>query len=233
MPTESQQKFDFLLELCNDGILIVQDGKIKESNHLMAKMCGYVVDEVIDTEFASFFHPDNIAQIERICAKVISNANAIEVHDITLLCKNGLKLNAEITAGYFVYNQHPAVLVIVRDISDGVRSEKEQIKSKKLDSISALSNGIAHDYNNLLTAIIGNISLARVNLSSEHQAFKLLSQALAASETAKYLTQERYVKIYFEDHGHGSRRYRYLIQWILHRSLRNGLSSVWLQGYCP
>lgn len=199
----------------------------------MAKMCGYVVDEVIDTEFASFFHPDNIAQIERICAKVISNANAIEVHDITLLCKNGLKLNAEITAGYFVYNQHPAVLVIVRDISDGVRSEKEQIKSKKLDSISALSNGIAHDYNNLLTAIIGNISLARVNLSSEHQAFKLLSQALAASETAKYLTQGRYVKIYFEDHGHGSRRYRYLIQWILHRSLRNGLSSVWLQGYCP
>ena len=187
---ESQQKFDFLLELCNDGILIVQDGKIKESNHLMAKMCGYAVDEVLDTEFASFFHPDDIAQIERICAAVIGDANAIEVHDITPMCKNGLKLQAEITAGHFVYNQHPAVLFIVRDISDRIRSENARAKSRKLDSITALSGGIAHDYNNLLTAIIGNISLAQVNLSPEHKAFILLSQALAASKTAKHLTRK-------------------------------------------
>ena len=187
---ESQQKYEFLLELCADGILIVQDGKIKESNHLMAKMCGYLVEEVLDTEFASFFRADNIGRIETICSRVIDDANAIEIHDITLMCKNGLKLNDEITAGHFVYNQRCAILLIVRDISDRIRTEKDLQKSKKLDSIAAMSGGIAHDYDSLLTAIIKNISLARLNLSPGHKAFMLLSQALEASETAKHLTQK-------------------------------------------
>jgi len=61
---------------------------------------------------------------------------------------------------------------------------------QKLDSIAALSGGIAHDYNNLLTSIIGNISLAQTYLSKDEKAFKLLDHALAASETARNLTQK-------------------------------------------
>jgi PAS domain S-box-containing protein len=188
--SESQQKYEFLLELCHDGILIVQDGKIKESNHLMAKMCGYAAEEILDTEFASFFQPDDMARIEKICAKAIQDTNSIEIHEATLMCKNGIKLFAELSAGHFVYNQQPAILFIVRDISDRVQSQKELEKTRNLDSIAALSGGIAHDYNNLLTAIIGNISLAQANLAPEHKAFLVLSQALNASNTAKHLTQK-------------------------------------------
>jgi hypothetical protein len=38
---------------------------------------------------------------------------------------------------------------------------EELKRHRTLDSIAALSGGIAHDYNNLLTAIIGNITLDR------------------------------------------------------------------------
>ena len=51
---EGQQKYEFLLELCHNGILIVQDGKIKESNHLMAEMCGYAVEELLDRNSQAF-----------------------------------------------------------------------------------------------------------------------------------------------------------------------------------
>lgn len=59
-----------------------------------------------------------------------------------------------------------------------------------LDSIAALSGGIAHDYNNLLTAIIGNITLARRYLDPDDKAIRLLDQALQASEAARKLTQK-------------------------------------------
>ena len=136
---ESQQKYEFLLELCNDGILIVQDGKIRESNHLMAKLCGYAVEEVLDTEFTSFFHPDDMDRIERIFARVIDDANSIEIHETALMCKNGIKIFAELTAGQFVYNQEPAVLFMVRDISERIQSENELEKGRKMASIAALS----------------------------------------------------------------------------------------------
>ena len=187
---ESQQKYEFLLELCHDGILIVQDGKIRESNHLMAKMCGYAVDEVLDTEFASFFHPDDMDWLEKISARVINDANFIEIHESALMCKNGIKISVELTAGQFVYNQEPAVLFMVREISDRTQDDNKLEKNGELDSMAALSGGIAHDYNNLLTAIIGNISRARANLPPEHKAFRMLSEALTASNAARNLTHQ-------------------------------------------
>ena len=187
---ESQQKYEFLLELCHDGILIVQDGKIRESNHLMAKMCGYSVEEVLDTELASFLHPEDMQWVEKIYARVVDDANAIEIHETAFMCKNGIKIFAEVTAGLFVYNQEPAVLLMVREISDRIQKDNDREKSSDIGSMAALSGGIAHDYNNLLTAIIGNISQARANLPREHKAFMMLSQALTATNTAKNLTHQ-------------------------------------------
>jgi signal transduction histidine kinase len=63
-------------------------------------------------------------------------------------------------------------------------------RTRQLESIAALSGGIAHDYNNLLTAIIGNISLAQTYLDPDDRVFLLLNQALTASKTAKDLTQK-------------------------------------------
>jgi PAS domain S-box-containing protein len=154
---ESQQKYEFLLELCQDGILILQDGKIRESNYLMAKMCGYAVEEVLDTELASFLHPDDMQWMEKIYARVIDDANAIEIHETAFLCKNGIKIFAEVTAGQFVYNQQPAVLFMVREINDRVQASDEQGNNNAIGSMAALSGGIRHDYNHLLNAIVGKI----------------------------------------------------------------------------
>lgn len=51
---------------------------------------------------------------------------------------------------------------------------------RQLESIAALSGGIAHDYNNLLTAIMGNISLALEQAPADAPFCPLLEQALAA-----------------------------------------------------
>ena len=69
-------------------------------------------------------------------------------------------------------------------------SDRQDLKRqiRQLESIAALSGGIAHDYNNLLTAIMGNISLALAHVESDARLSDLLEQALAASRTAKTLT---------------------------------------------
>jgi nitrogen-specific signal transduction histidine kinase/CheY-like chemotaxis protein len=64
---------------------------------------------------------------------------------------------------------------------------KRQIR--QLESIVALSGGVAHDYNNLLTAIMGNISLAMEHVAPGSEIAAMLEQALAASGVAKTLTR--------------------------------------------
>ena len=184
----NQEKHDLLLELSNDGILIVQNGKIREINDLMAQMCGYSVEEVLDTDFASFFQAEDMMLFESLYEHLIADPNAVEVHEVVLMCKNGHKLNVEITAGRFVYKKNPAILLVIKDTTDHINAQKALEKSRQWASIAALSGGIAHDYNNLLTAIMGNISLARTYLKPEEKPSALLEHALAASKTAKNLT---------------------------------------------
>jgi len=187
---ESEEKFRLLMELATDGVLVVQDGKIKEVNYYLAKMCGYTIDEVLDTDLASFFHAEDIDTIATFYEKPLTDDNALEVHALTLMCKNGHRIDVEVIAGRFIFQNKPSNLLVVRDISERSKSERELERTRQLESIAALSGGIAHDYNNLLTAIIGNISLAQTYLDPDDRVFLLLNQALTASKTAKDLTQK-------------------------------------------
>jgi PAS domain S-box-containing protein len=187
---ESEEKFRLLMELATDGVLVVQDGKIKEVNYYLAKMCGYAIDELLDTDLGSFFDAGDIGTIETIYEKPLSDDNCLAAHELTLICKNGLKVAVEVIAGRFIFQNKPSNLLVIRDISGRSQSAREAERTRQLESIAALSGGIAHDYNNLLTAIIGNISLAQTYLDPDEKVFLLLNQALAASKTAKDLTQK-------------------------------------------
>ncbi len=89
----------------------------------------------------------------------------------------------------------------VNDNPTGRQDLKRQIR--QLESIAALSGGIAHDYNNLLTAIMGNISLAQEYAKSDCKLSELLGQALAASQIAKILTRRL---ITFSKGGHPTKK---------------------------
>jgi PAS domain S-box-containing protein len=86
---ESEEKFRLLLELTTNGVFVVQNGKIKEVNYCLAKMCGYGLEELTDTCFASFFRAEDIGLVETLCGDAIETKNAAESLEATLVCKNG------------------------------------------------------------------------------------------------------------------------------------------------
>jgi nitrogen-specific signal transduction histidine kinase/CheY-like chemotaxis protein len=81
-------------------------------------------------------------------------------------------------------------LTITRDVTERRRMEEAQLTAQKLESISLLAGGIAHDFNNLLAGILGNISLARAEVSEAHPADENLANAERALLRAKDLTQQ-------------------------------------------
>lgn len=76
------------------------------------------------------------------------------------------------------------------EISERERMEGELLRAQKLESIGLLAGGIAHDFNNLLGAIMGNISLAMLDIDPTNPAFQQLSKAEQASLRAQELTQQ-------------------------------------------
>ncbi|MGE0864640.1 MAG: ATP-binding protein [Vicinamibacterales bacterium] len=50
---------------------------------------------------------------------------------------------------------------VLRDVTDATRIEHERSKTARLESLGVLAGGLAHDFNNILMGVVGNLSLAQ------------------------------------------------------------------------
>lgn len=189
-PNERGQNFQLLQNLIVEGVVVLQNGKIQECNKSMQTVCGYSIEELLGMPIKKIFHTDSKPAIGQIGNRSIYDTQIIKGHKAVLICKNGHQTNVEISTDFITLNEKPASIVVIRDISDQTKAKNELEKASKIESIAALAGGIAHDYNNLLTAIIGNISLTRATLNPDDKGFSFLTQALTASKTAQNLTQK-------------------------------------------
>jgi PAS domain S-box-containing protein len=99
-----------------------------------------------------------------------------------------------------------AVLVF-RDITEDQRTEEELLKESKLESVGKLAGGIAHDYNNILTGMIGHVALVRRMARSPQEVIKGMENLERAVMRAKDLTQQL---LTFSDGGAPVKRATYL-----------------------
>ena len=189
-PKEHIQKYHPLQNLIIEGVAVIHNGRIQECNKSMQTICGYSLEELTGMSFKNIFHPDSFTVIEQIGERSICENQSIKDYEAVLIHKDGHQINVEITTDFITLNGKPANLIVIRDLSDQIKAKKELEKASKVESIAALAGGIAHDYNNLLTAIIGNISLTRATLNPDDNTFSFLSQALTASKAAQDLTQK-------------------------------------------
>lgn len=97
----------------------------------------------------------------------------------------------------FSDSEIPAVLGVSVDITDLKKAdhdrqqiERKLLETQKLESLGVLAGGIAHDFNNLLTGILGNASLARMDLSDTSPLMPVIEQIESATHRAADLCKQ-------------------------------------------
>jgi PAS domain S-box-containing protein len=89
------------------------------------------------------------------------------------------------------YRNNGGVSVFFRDISERKKSETERLTTSKLESLGTLAGGIAHDLNNILTVISGNIGLAQIEAPVDSGSLLgFLSKAGQAAQHAAHLSSQ-------------------------------------------
>jgi len=93
------------------------------------------------------------------------------------------------TAGITLFERKPAVIGTLIDITERKDLEGKVSYMRRMEALGKLAGGVAHDFNNILTTIVGHSSLLRVKIPTDDPLQKHVEQILASTERAAGLTQ--------------------------------------------
>jgi signal transduction histidine kinase/ActR/RegA family two-component response regulator len=119
-----------------------------------------------------------------------------EFYETVIIRKDESRLDVEISACLITFNNKPAEIVFIRDITERKKAEKEKEQleeklrqSQKMEAIGQLAGGIAHDFNNMLGGIMGFANLIKIRLASkENKLIRYVDNILGSASRAADLT---------------------------------------------
>ncbi len=172
--------------------------KITDWNHAAQKMFGYDEHEMIGRDAGIIIPRDRLKTELTLLEQIAAGAHPSPIESIGVT-KEGETVDLSIMISPILdeAGQIVGFSKTARDISERRAAERrnEQLEIKiqetqKLESLGVLAGGIAHDFNNLLTGIVGNATLASLNLPENSQVGPYLEQIENASMRAAELCNQ-------------------------------------------
>ncbi|MEP4379162.1 MAG: PAS-domain containing protein [Alphaproteobacteria bacterium] len=150
---ESEDRYRRLIEASPDMIAIQAQGRIVFANAAGAHLLGAASPaELIGRRALDFVHPDNHDSVR--ASKPMSGFHSdIEIHEFRGRRIDGTTFEGEATGIEFAYQGAPAVLVIIRDISDRKLAQAQLIQTSKLALLGEMAASMAHELNQPLNII--------------------------------------------------------------------------------
>jgi PAS domain S-box-containing protein len=182
-------KMDFVLENLKDHaiFMINSEGVILNWNPGSERVFGYADPEAIGQPFSTIFTPEDILagipDRELSIARAEGKAEDERWHqrkDGSRFWASGAVVPVQADGGQTHF------IKIVRDATDRKRAED----ADRMESIGRLAGGVAHDYNNMLTSIIGYCELLAASTPEDSHHQDWLGEMLASANRAATLTRD-------------------------------------------
>lgn len=103
---------------------------------------------------------------------------------------DGTIIDVELVASPVLFDGHPAIQVLATDLTEQKQLAAQVRRAQKTAAVATLAGGMAHEFNNCLTAIMGFSDLALPLLAPDSRAHGHLQQVLLASRRARDLVTQ-------------------------------------------
>src|ERR1700740_2564226 len=189
---ESESRYRAIFETAVDAIIVSdQHGIIQEFSRAAEAMTGYRSSELIGQNMRVLLPPTMRQEPERYTARYLWTVRELEV------CrKDGSAFPAHLSIAEWWAGGYRHFTGILRDLSAQHREQVERTKleaqlhqAQKMEAIGNLTGGMAHDFNNMLGVIIGNVDLLRDLKGDDPDIDELSREALDAAFRGADLTR--------------------------------------------
>lgn len=186
-----------ILDCIDEGVVACdQDGNITFINRAMCRIHGVTEAKLRPEEWAKhfdLFRPDGKTPLDMTEIPLYRALHGVDVtnQEVVVRPKGGKPVNLLISGRQLIDRDGARIGAVIsaHDIT-AIKINDEQLhQSQKFDSIGTMAGGVAHDFNNILTVIMGACTLLKIKTKSDPELEPFVRQIMNSSERAAQLTQ--------------------------------------------
>jgi len=190
---ESENLYRTLVSALPDAVTMTDlEGRVLYSSPRALELYGFAgLEETIGIKSFELIAPEDRERAGRNLGKTIAEGR-IENAEYALLRKDGTRFPGELSAAVVkdAGGKPKAFIAITRDVSARKRLEEQYRQAQKMEAIGRLASGVAHDFNNLITVIMGFSDLLLEKVTEEGVIRQRIGQIRTAAEHAATLTKQ-------------------------------------------
>ena len=192
---QSETRFRALFENSSDANLIIDEGRFVDCNSAALEMLGYPYKGMLLDKRPEDISPDTQQDgknsKERM-AGILDRAARGESFRFEWLHlrASGEVFPVEYMLAPIPLGERRIIYTVWRDLTERKRLELQFLQSQKMEAVGRLAGGVAHDFNNMLTTIIGYSELARLRIKRNDPLYAEVNEIREAAERAAALTRQ-------------------------------------------
>lgn len=193
---EEKERLDVALRSIADGVIATDEqGMTGIINWVACQMTGLEHDDAVGRPLDEILNLVNntngeifrFSRVKAMPGKTVQHSSRID--EWILTADDGTQIPIEYSCGPIRHsNREQGIVMVIRDVSETKTMEEEAARVQNLEALGLLAGGIAHEYNNLLTSVIGFLSLARLHTKDNERLGKRLKKAEEAGLRAKEIS---------------------------------------------
>jgi PAS domain S-box-containing protein len=196
----STSRADLLIQAITDYAIYMLDpgGIVSSWNPGAERLKGYRPDEIMGQHFSRFYTDEDRERGIPVCALATALTDGRFEAEGWRVRKDGSRFwaNVVIDPIHDERGKHVGFAKITRDLTERrqaqealERTREQLFQAQKMESIGQLSGGVAHDFNNILAAILGSLRLAQRKMAEGQDVGRFLDNAVQAAQRGATLTQ--------------------------------------------
>jgi PAS domain S-box-containing protein len=169
------------------------EGRVISANPAFARILGYespeaVLNAVTDMARQMYVYPEQRSDL----LNLMNEQGTIQGHEVQFFRKDGSIVWTNVNGRAVRGNRNKLLYYegIIQDITDRKVLEFQLRQAQKMEAIGTLAGGIAHEFNNILSAIMGYTDMALGKLNKKSPIRRYLGQAYKAGERARDLVKQ-------------------------------------------
>ena len=190
---KSEEKYRTILESIEEAYYEVDiAGNFTFFNSSLSRILGYSKDELTGMNNRQYMDAETARKVFNAYNLVYTTKKPYKSFDWELIRKDGSKsfVEASVSLRIDLKGREIGFKGVVRDITEQRKIEAQLVQAQKMESVGRLAGGVAHDYNNALSVIMGYTELAMASVDTAGQLQADLNEVLKAGRRATDITRQ-------------------------------------------